>query len=136
MELKGKYTMNKKQNTQALKKEWADYWGMKPHKGIGLTMLRTSLTFKKTETMTPDQKIRLGRLVKQYKRDPKCFDNENTVLKPGTRLVRDWKGKRHVVMVRPDGFSYNDKHFRSLSAIANVITGSRWNGYLFFGLKK
>ena len=57
-------------------------------------------------------------------------------LLPGTRLVREWKGVEHGCTVLDDGFEYQGRRFKSLTAVANFITGSRWNGYVFFGLKK
>lgn len=55
---------------------------------------------------------------------------------PGTVLVRDWDGERHEVIVQRDGFEYQARPYRSLSAIARKITGTRWNGPMFFGLRK
>ena len=52
----------------------------------------------------------------------------------GTRLVRDWHGVGHTVTVRENGFEYDGRKWRSLTAIAKVITGSHWNGPRFFGL--
>lgn len=54
----------------------------------------------------------------------------------GTRLVREWQGVEHTVTVRRDGFEWQGRPFKSLSAVARAITGTRWNGWLFFGLKK
>ncbi len=54
---------------------------------------------------------------------------------PGTRFVREWHGQRHEVAVVEGGFEYQGKCYRSLSAIAKVITGQHWNGPLFFGLR-
>lgn len=53
----------------------------------------------------------------------------------GTRLVREWKGVEHCVTVRDNGFEYQGRPYQSLSAVARVITGTRWNGWIFFGLK-
>lgn len=55
-------------------------------------------------------------------------------VRPGTRLLRAWNGTTHVVDVLPDGFFWNGKCHRSLSAIARAITGARWSGPRFFGL--
>ena len=55
---------------------------------------------------------------------------------PGTRFVRIWKDRRHEVLAHENGFEYDGRIFRSLSAVAREITGTRWNGRLFFGLKK
>jgi hypothetical protein len=54
----------------------------------------------------------------------------------GTRIARDWHGQRHVVTVVRGGFEYEGRRYRSLSAIARAITGTRWNGPAFFGLRK
>ena len=54
----------------------------------------------------------------------------------GARLVRFWQGVRHEAVVRDDGrFEYNGKRYNSLSAVAKAITGTHWNGKLFFGIK-
>ncbi len=53
----------------------------------------------------------------------------------GTRLIREWQGVEHVVTVTADGFDWQGRPYKSLSAIARAITGTRWNGWVFFGLK-
>jgi len=53
----------------------------------------------------------------------------------GTRLIREWRGVEHVVTVTSDGFEWQGRPYKSLSAIARAITGTRWNGWVFFGLK-
>jgi hypothetical protein len=57
------------------------------------------------------------------------------VIKQGTRLVRSWGGKTHVVLVTEHGYAYEDKVHRSLSTIAREITGAHWSGPRFFGLR-
>jgi hypothetical protein len=54
----------------------------------------------------------------------------------GTRLVREWKGAEHVVTVRERDFEYNGRPYKSLSAVAREIAGTRWNGWVFFGLRR
>ncbi|MBB4264293.1 MULTISPECIES: DUF2924 domain-containing protein [unclassified Bradyrhizobium] len=53
----------------------------------------------------------------------------------GTRLIREWKGVEHRVTVRDADFEYQGRPYKSLSAVARAITGTRWNGLVFFGLK-
>lgn len=53
----------------------------------------------------------------------------------GTRLLREWQGVEHVVTVTRDGFEWQGRPYQSLSAIARAITGTRWNGWVFFGLR-
>ncbi|MFM8613424.1 MAG: DUF2924 domain-containing protein, partial [Alphaproteobacteria bacterium] len=54
----------------------------------------------------------------------------------GTRLIREYQSVAHCVTVREEGFEYQGRPYQSLSAIARTITGTRWNGWLFFGLRK
>ena len=53
----------------------------------------------------------------------------------GTRLVREWQGTVQTVTVTTDGFEWQGRPYQSLSAVARAITGTRWNGWIFFGLK-
>jgi hypothetical protein len=55
-------------------------------------------------------------------------------LRSGTRLLRDWRGMMHEVIVVPDGYLWQGQVHRSLSAIAKAITGTAWNGWAFFGI--
>jgi hypothetical protein len=53
----------------------------------------------------------------------------------GTRLIREWQGIEHCVTVQDEGYEYQGRPYQSLSAVARAITGTRWNGWTFFGLK-
>jgi Protein of unknown function (DUF2924) len=64
------------------------------------------------------------------------LDQKRTELTPGTVLVRDWDQKSQRVMVMADGFAWNGKTYDSLSKVAFAITGTRWNGPRFFGLRE
>lgn len=57
-------------------------------------------------------------------------------IKPGARLVREWRGRTHTVTVTEEGFQYDGRHYPSLTKIARAITGDHWSGPRFFGLKK
>ena len=61
---------------------------------------------------------------------------EATNLQVGTRLLRDWHGEQHEIVVERDGFNYKGKTYRSLSAVARAITGSHRGGRRFFGLER
>ncbi len=122
---------------EELRNRWDEAWGRQPHARIGRTMLEKSLAYKTSDKrLTPEQKARLDQLIKQYKRNPSCFDEHSGPLKPGTRLLRIHNGKKHSVLVKTDGFEYAGQAYSSLSKVANDITGKRWNGWIFFGLKK
>ncbi len=55
-------------------------------------------------------------------------------VRPGTQLIREWNGRRYQVDVSDDGYRFNGERFKSLSAIALLITGTSWSGPRFFGL--
>lgn len=132
-----KITEIKKMPIDDLRARWATAWGYEPHIRLGRVMMEVSLIYKlKGPRITPEQQIRIDKLVAEYKRNPACFDKRINTVKPGTRLVRIYNGKKHCVVVHTEGFEYNGQTYSSLSKIANDITGSRWNGWLFFGLKK
>lgn len=57
-------------------------------------------------------------------------------IKPGTRFIREWEGRTHTVTAESRGFLWEDRRYGSLSAVARAITGTRWNGLVFFGLKR
>ena len=63
------------------------------------------------------------------------LSQRRTDLRIGTILVREWNGRPQRTMVMADGFAWNGKTFDSLSAVAFAITGTRWNGHRFFGLR-
>lgn len=60
---------------------------------------------------------------------------QKLAIKPGTRLIREWKHQVHVVNVEEGNYEYKGARYESLSEIARLITGTRWSGPLFFGLK-
>lgn len=62
------------------------------------------------------------------------FKSSSAALRPGTRLLREWNGKQHMVEVLEGGFSFDGEVYRSLSSIARRITGAHWSGPRFFGL--
>lgn len=75
-------------------------------------------------------------LLRRASRDgPPSPASPDTMLRPGTRLVRSWNGETHQVLVREDGYQLGERVYASLSAVAFEITGTRWSGPRFFGLK-
>ena len=87
--------------------------------------------------LSPSVQRRLERLAAAIERgEPIRPSTATDRLRHGTSLERAWRGKTHVVSVAADGFTYRGQHYRSLSQIARVITGTRWNGPAFFGLRR
>ena len=105
-----------------------------PPKGLSTPLLRRIIAFE-------TQAVEHGALSLRLRKQLQSIADEDTVISPTThlksdaRLVREWNGVTHVVDRVGDGFSYRDKTYRSLSAIAKEITGAKWSGPRFFGLK-
>ena len=126
--------------TPDLKQQWRALFGTEPPP-FNRTYLQSRLAYRIQELayggLRPETRARLEALGEQ-------LDGGNVVLRrvradsrplAGTRLVRERAGVEHVVTVLPDGFEWEGRPYRSLSAIARAITGTRWNGWTFFGLK-
>ncbi len=77
-----------------------------------------------------------GQKVTLHRPSSASVDRTRSLLTPGTRLLREWRGITHEVSVGPDGFDYAGKTYKSLSAIARAITGTPWSGTAFFGIKR
>jgi hypothetical protein len=86
--------------------------------------------------LRPERQRQLQQIAQQFKEIGEVRRRARLELKSGTRLVREWRGRTHEVLVLDDGFSWQGTRYRSLSAIAREITGTRWSGPLFFGLKQ
>jgi DUF2924 family protein len=80
-------------------------------------------------------KRRLNTLAGESEKGRPCLD-PGVVLKTGARLVRQWRGRTHTVLVLEDGFEYEGQRYRSLTMIADRITGAHWSGPRFFGVTK
>jgi hypothetical protein len=78
---------------------------------------------------------RLRQLATTFETDPDAVVSNCPSIKAGTRLVRQWKEQVHVVEVETEGYEYRGARYENLSEIARLITGTRWSGPAFFGLK-
>ena len=110
-----------------------------PPKAFGPDLLRRSIAHRIQEKAYGGLSRSTQRLLDQMMKAYAAQLGGKIVLprriKPGSVLVRQWKGKSHHVMVLADGFAYDGKAFGNLSEIAVLITGTRWNGPRFFGLR-
>jgi len=79
---------------------------------------------------------RLEKAIKDFEKGIELKPQSTSgALRPGSRLLRDWQGRTHEVIVLDSGFQHQDRTYQSLSEVARKITGTRWSGPLFFGLK-
>ena len=117
---------------------WRAKFKSDPPKAFGPDLLRRSIAYKIQENAYGGLDRATTRLLKTLMVQ---FGKSNgrialpRRIKPGAILVRHWKGQSHRVTVLQDGFAYQGKPYESLSEIARLITGTRWNGPKFFGLR-
>ena len=128
----------KAKSTAELRDMWRELFDKEPPV-LGRRYLEDRIAYRLQEAHFGDLSDRVRRkldaLADQF--EPKAARRRNSG-RPiaGTQLHREWKGIEHVVTVREHDFEYNGRPYRSLSAIAREIAGSRWNGWLFFGLRR
>ena len=123
-----------------LRRQWEQAHGSPPPRGLGRDLLARGISWKAQEKASggfpPALQRELSRLAEQLDLSGELDVERQTFLKAGTRLVREWQGRSCHVAVLPDGFIFEDKRYNSLSEIARTITGTRWSGPRFFGLRQ
>jgi hypothetical protein len=126
--------------THDLKKQWRDLFETEPPV-FNRRYLESRLAYRIQELayggLKPETVKRLEALGEQLDGGNITTRRIRADLRPitGTRLIREWQGIEHVVTVTADGFEWQGRPYQSLSAVARQITGTRWNGWTFFGLK-
>ncbi|MEH2565651.1 DUF2924 domain-containing protein [Bradyrhizobium sp. AZCC 2289] len=122
-----------------LRKRYRELYRTEPPKSFGPDLLRRSIAHRIQERvyggLSASVQRTLDQLLKAAIAKPGGRLELPRRIKPGSELIRSWKGKSHRVIVMADGFAYDGATFPSLSEIATRITGTRWNGPRFFGLR-
>jgi hypothetical protein len=118
----------------ALRQRWRTAFGAVPPKGLTKDILGRMIAYRIQEEAFGGLGRDLVKLLDRLARGEKPSEL-NRRLKPGTVLVREYKGERHTVTIVPDGFVWGETTYSSLSMIAQEITGTKWNGPRFFGLR-
>ncbi len=122
-----------------LRKRYRELFRAEPPKAFGPDLLRRSIAHRIQEKayggLSPSTRRLLDQLMKAAMAKPNARLELPRRVKPGSELVRTWKGKSYRVIVMADGFAYDGERFASLSEIATEITGTKWNGPRFFGLR-
>ena len=126
--------------TPDLKGQWRELFGTEPPP-YNRRFLESRLAYRIQELAFGGLKLetiaRLEALGEQLDGGNKAIRRLRVDDKPiaGTRLIREWQGVEHTVTVLKDGYEWQGRPYQSLSAVARAITGTRWNGWTFFGLK-
>jgi Protein of unknown function (DUF2924) len=125
--------------TGELRKLWCDLFENPPHPKLRRELLIPILAYRLQDKalggLKPSTARRLRAIADELASGKKSSGCSQIAPRPGTRMVRQWQGKLHEVITLESGFTYDGEKFRSLSEIARAITGTRWSGPAFFGLK-
>ncbi|HVI49640.1 MAG TPA: DUF2924 domain-containing protein [Candidatus Sulfotelmatobacter sp.] len=122
--------------TEILKSRWQELYGREVPAHLSRSLLLRSIAHRLQEQAYGALKPAVRRLVDQAADEVnKPTTAPAPTYKPGTRLLREWRGETHEVILLNDGVQYRGERLRSLSEAARRITGARWSGPRFFGLK-
>ena len=126
--------------TTELKERWRELFG-KEAPPYNRRFLESRLAYRIQELayggLKPDTVARLEALGEELDGGNIAVRRKRVDDRPiaGTKLIREWQGVEHAVTVLQDSYDYQGRLYKSLSAVARAITGTRWNGWVFFGLK-
>lgn len=124
----------------ALKARWRELFDTEPP-AYNRRFLESRLAYRIQELayggLSRETLDRLKAMAQQYANQDPVGRKARPMLRPvaGTKLIREWQGVEHCVTVRVDDFEYLGRPYKSLSSVAREITGTKWNGWVFFGLK-
>lgn len=125
--------------TKELSERWKSLYGRAPSVHVGRTILIHSIAYRLQEKafggLKPSTRRLLARVADEARTGGTPAKPKGRTANAGTILVREWQGKAHRVTVLDEGVAFNGKRYRSLSEVAREITGSRWSGPRFFGLR-
>ena len=126
-------------NIGELRQQWRGLYKTQAPPNLSRELLLRSVAYRMQEValggLRPSRQRQLRQIAQELKQTGAANRPPRLELKPGTRLVREWRGRIHEVLVLDGGFSWQNTRYRSLSALAKKITGTAWSGPLFFGLK-
>ena len=123
-----------------LRREWRRLYRSNPPRRLKRDLMALAIAWKLQEQvyggLSAALRRRIGKQAMELEAEGGGDLNAAIRLKPGAKLVREWGGETHTVLVTDDGFEWRGQAYRSLSMIAREITGTRWSGPRFFGLAK
>ena len=123
----------------SLRDEWRRHHRAPPPRRLSRDLLIRGIAYKRQEQvyggLSRATRRRLRTLAQAFAETGRVAPDNGTKVRPGTRLVREWRGRTHVVTATESGFDYDGEAYGSLTAIAQRITGAHWSGPRFFGLR-
>jgi hypothetical protein len=123
----------------ALRELWKELFFASPppqlRRHLTIPILAYRLQEKAFGSLTAANRGRLRQLARAFETNSNSTVSSIPSIRPGTRLVRQWGDQVHLVNVEANAYEYQGARYQSLSEIARLITGTRWSGPLFFGIK-
>jgi hypothetical protein len=119
-----------------LQQHWRELFGREPSPGMRRNHMISILAYRAQENVFGEMKDSTVRMLREIALGVATEAQPTFLPKTGTRYVREHNGKLHEVTVLDDGFEYEGESYRSLTEIAKAITGTKWSGPAFFGLKR
>jgi hypothetical protein len=122
-----------------LVEKWRSLYGTEPPVGVRNNFLMHGIAHRMQEKALGGLKPATRRFLEKAAQDNDASKQQSLPaisIKPGTRLLREWHGITYEVIILESSVMCNGKYYRSLSEVARAITGTRWSGPLFFGMKK
>lgn len=125
--------------TDELRQRWSKLFGMAASPRISRELLIRAVAYRMQEEpgggLSKSCRRQLARLAATLGEGGSVEVSQTRSFKPGTKLIREWKGKVHEVVITGDTYVWAGHHYRSLSQVARAITGTRWSGPRFFGVE-
>ena len=126
-------------DTPSLRQRWADLFDIEATSRISRDLLIRAIAWRLQEEvcggLSNSARRQLARHAQEFRSSGSISISSSADLKPGTKLIREWQGRVHEVVIVEDGYVWSGKRYRSLSQIARIITGTRWSGPRFFGTR-
>ncbi len=126
---------------EGLRARWRTVTGRRAPVQLSKNLLLRMLAYRLQAQVHGDLDAGTARFLDRIASNRKLLDSrtlplpDTDIVRPGSLLVREWEGVSHRVMALADGFAWNGSVYASLSQVARAITGTRWNGPRFFGLR-
>ena len=126
-------------DTPSLRQRWADLFDIEATSRVSRDLLIRAIAWRLQEEvcggLSNSARRQLARHAQEFRSSGSISVSSSADLKPGTKLIREWQGRVHEVVIVEDGYVWSGKRYRSLSQIARIITGTRWSGPRFFGTR-
>ena len=126
-------------DTTSLRQRWADLFDIEATSRVSRDLLIRAIAWRLQEEvcggLSNSARRQLARHAQELRSSGSISISSSADLKPGTKLIREWQGRVHEVVIVEDGYIWSGKRYRSLSQIARIITGTRWSGPRFFGTR-